>query len=182
MLNEAHSLASLGEYEKALVIFLKKESYYNTALCYEKLGDLANAVKYYKIASVKSSAKSNAFNNLGNIYLHKGEFKKAVSYYQKALKIKRLAYLVLDNLGTAYRELGKLEKAVSYYQKALAINSKHNLALNNLELSLMKTCDWNSIQKYNKYFKKSKRTPFLSIITTQNPKANFLTAKQWQKK
>ena len=137
-------------YKKKLKIFLSENKLYNAAICY---------------------------NDLGNIYLHNKNFKKAISFYKKALNLKQIDHIVLDNLGTAYRESDNVKKAISFYKKALKINSKYDLSLLNLEFSLMKTCDWKKIKKYN--FKNYSKTPFMSIITEDDPPRNFQTSKKF---
>jgi tetratricopeptide (TPR) repeat protein len=146
----AIQLAERGEFKKALKLFQKNNSYFNAALCY---------------------------NNLGNIELRNKRYNNAIIYYKKALKLKSSNYIFLDNLATAYRESGKITTAVKLYKKVLTIKSNYDLSLLNLELSLMKICDWSELSNYD--FSKYKKTPFMSIITEDNPRRNLKKAKAW---
>lgn len=141
---------SESDYINFLEISLKTKNLYNAAICY---------------------------NDLGNIFLNKKNYKKAVRFYNKALRLNQINHIVLNNLGTAYRELDKIEKSVGYYQKSLKIKPDYDLAHLNLEFSLMQICDWDLLKKYN--FSDYAKTPFMSVITEDNPQRNLQVAQKW---
>lgn len=149
------------------------------------MASLQNNLKYseseYKNLLEKFLQKNSlynaaiCYNDLGNIYLHKKFFKKAVSFYNSALKLNKINYIVLNNLGTVYREKNNFQKAIFYYKKSLEEKNNYALALLNLEFALMNTCDWRNIKASN--FK----TPFMSVITEDDPSKNFQTSKRFTK-
>jgi tetratricopeptide (TPR) repeat protein len=103
---------AIPEFEKANVEFHKiyksngfSFSNYNIGLCYEKLGDIEQAIKYYE-KSIVNLPSAEALNALGHAYhsaFEKSKSKKlldtAESYYKKSLQAKPEYTIATFNLG-----------------------------------------------------------------------------------
>jgi len=59
----------------------------NIALCYKRLGDLDNAIKYYKKSLSIYPEGDFALMNIGVIYTEKSEYKTSNDYYKKLIRL-----------------------------------------------------------------------------------------------
>jgi tetratricopeptide (TPR) repeat protein len=105
----ANSYNNIGDYNKALEMFLKKE----------ELAEKANLPENI----------AGTLLNIGIIYTQQQDYKKALPYYLKsdsiikANKIASLEYYSFQNLGDLYYLLKKNDSALVYYIKAFHIAS-----------------------------------------------------------
>ena len=94
-------------------------------ICYMKLGDWDNAIKYlrfYKNVKGIASEIINAENRglIGDALSQKGEYEKAVKEYEAAIEASDNDFttpMYLKKAGMVYEKLGKIDKAVSAYEK-----------------------------------------------------------------
>ena len=94
-LEKAKTLEELDRYEEAIqnyLITLELDDatafvYIRTGECYQKLGDLDTAVKYFKKAVHEDPLLDKAWLLLTNLYLDEKEYQKAQYYISKALNI-----------------------------------------------------------------------------------------------
>ncbi|MBI4685867.1 MAG: tetratricopeptide repeat protein [Nitrospirae bacterium] len=120
----------VGLYSEAIASFSKVishtvtthllDAYNGIAYSYSKLGDMNNAMDYFK-KSLDMQEDANTYYNIGIIYINKGEVEKAVKYLSKALEIDRKLMHVYEPLIKAYQALGMEEKAkeiIKQYEKA----------------------------------------------------------------
>jgi len=125
-------------YEKAISIdpdFV--EVYFNLGTTFQELGQLDNAVKYYKNAIEINSNYPEAYNNLGVAYKDLKEFDSAIEVYQIAIKIKSDYAEAHNNIGVVFKELGQLDDAVKSHKTALKIIPEYAEAHNNLGIILI---------------------------------------------
>lgn len=59
----------------------------NTALCYKRMGDYDNAIKYYKKSLSIYPEGDFALMNIGVIYTEKSEYKTSNEYYKKLVRL-----------------------------------------------------------------------------------------------
>ncbi|MEI7628955.1 MAG: tetratricopeptide repeat protein [Bacteroidota bacterium] len=103
----ANSYNNIGDYNKALEMFLKKEV----------LAEKANLPE----------SIAGALMNIGIIYTQQFDYKRALPYYLKsdsiikANKLEDLEYYSFQNLGDLYDRLNKNDSALIYYKKAFQI-------------------------------------------------------------
>ncbi|MEG1634182.1 MAG: tetratricopeptide repeat protein [Rikenellaceae bacterium] len=93
-------------------------------ICYLKLNDLDNALKYlsaYKATEGKAAVIVNAQNIglIGDINIEKGNVKEGVKFYEKAATYENdfTSPLYLKKAGMAYEQLGDNAKALEAYNK-----------------------------------------------------------------
>ena len=105
----ANSYNNIGDYNKALEMFLRKEA----------LAEKANLPENI----------AGSLINIGIIYTQQQDYKRALPYYLKAdsiikaNKIVNLVYYSFQNLGDLYDRLNKNDSALFYYNKAFQIAS-----------------------------------------------------------
>lgn len=93
------------------------------AICYLKLGELDNAMKYLKAYDATKGAPNSIINaqNIGlqgDVLSEKGDYKAAVEKYNEAATIENnfTAPYYLKKAGIVYEKLGDFAKAVATYQ------------------------------------------------------------------
>lgn len=105
---------------------------------YKAIGDLDEAIKYYKgalesfQALERKSQVALVNNNIGVLYKKKGEYNVAIRYYLNSLKIrrelndrKRSAY-TLSNIGSLSIDVGNYSKAIEFLNESEALLKEFN--------------------------------------------------------
>lgn len=189
------------DYHSALDLFKKStniqidfySAYHQIALTYEKLGDINEAIKNYKIAISLNKEKLNvSWNNLGVIYLRSKNFEEAFKCFKEASNLNGDKSLVFNNVASAYFELGESFYGKMYLEKAAQYNKSNTKIIsrllgvfpyNNYEFSDYKfwadqfrksiknlSFDFNKINS----FKKKKRIGFFGADFVNHPVGYFL--------
>lgn len=99
-----------------------------TALCYDELGQLNNAIRCYS-AALQSKEDSTAASNLGLCYSRMGNTQAAIEAYKRAVRTDQRNPFPLNNLAQLYIRSGEYETACMYAQQAIALNSRMTQAL-----------------------------------------------------
>lgn len=136
---------------------------FNLAGCYHEMGDLENAITYYKKCTVIDPSNAESFKRLAMCYRFIRKYEKAISNLDISLKILKTKESILL-LGYIYKESGNFVKAQELFEEV--INSylddfEGKLALANLEidkgnLDIAK----NLLQKF---FSNPKNTPEINL-------------------
>tara|TARA_Y100000310_G_scaffold235213_1_gene238232 strand:+ start:522 stop:2288 length:1767 start_codon:yes stop_codon:yes gene_type:complete len=117
----------------------------------KELGELKNAIGYFKKTIQIDPNNANAHYNLGAACYNSKQLKEAKSHLEKATELQpnfALPFLVLGNVCI---DLKEYENAISNYQKAIEINYNLAGAHNNLGLVFRVLNDFkNAISCYNK--------------------------------
>ncbi|KAA3640751.1 MAG: hypothetical protein DWQ02_01545, partial [Bacteroidetes bacterium] len=137
---------ALGEYNKAMDIFLETEQYFEEqkdttilanvyngmAAASENSGSDTLTLKYFTQAYELFNAKGDerrsgmALNNMANIYVNRKEYKRAIPLLETALeKVQNSQFgeykaLIGNNLANAYKEANELNSADSLYKLVLS--------------------------------------------------------------
>jgi tetratricopeptide (TPR) repeat protein len=94
---------------------------YIAGICYLKLGEYDDAIKYLKKFKSKDKLVSvQAFGSIGDAYMEKGDLDNAAKYYKKAVSRNAndlVTPVYLFRLGMLSEMQGKWADAVSYYEK-----------------------------------------------------------------
>jgi len=109
---------------------------FNLAGCYHEMGDLENAITYYKNCTVINPSNAESFKRLAMCYRFNRKYEKAISNLDISLKIQKTKESILL-LGNIYKESGNFAKAQELFEEV--INSyvddfEGKLALANLEI------------------------------------------------
>lgn len=90
-----------------------------TGICYYKLGDYQNAVKFLTQYSGKDDYfKTSIVGLTGDAYAEMGEADKAQDFYEKAIDAKNdLSPVYLKKAGILFETKGNAEEALKMYQK-----------------------------------------------------------------
>lgn len=185
---------AIASYEKAIQLNpTYGKAYNNLGTTYRLIGKLKDAeLLFNKCIEIRPN-DAEAYHNMGNVYYDKEEYNSAASWYSKALQIDPENVRTIINLGILFQESGDTEKAIESFNKALEIDPESSKAHNHLLHELYQRCEWKkadelnaSIDKFTECEIASGRVPtempFLSIIRTANPKANFRLAKLWSQR
>ena len=109
---------------------------FNLAGCYHEMGDLENAITYYKKCTVIDPSNTESFKRLAMCYRFNRKYEKAINNLNISLKIQKTKESILL-LGNIYKESGNFAKAQELFEEV--INSyvddfEGKLALANLEI------------------------------------------------
>jgi tetratricopeptide (TPR) repeat protein len=108
----------------------------NLAGCYHEMGDLENAIIFYKKCTALDPNNAEPFTRLAMCYRFKRNYKEAIINLNLSLKIQstKEGFLLLGNI---YKENGNFEKAQIYFEDAIQSypdDFEGKLALANLEI------------------------------------------------
>jgi tetratricopeptide (TPR) repeat protein len=84
---------------------------FNIGRAYEKMGDLAQAIKVYKRSAEANPLQFNALSNIGSIYLRQNNPKEAMPYLMKAVEKNPNDDITIKNLIFCHERLGNVEEA-----------------------------------------------------------------------
>lgn len=140
--------------------------YYGLGMCYYRIGDLENALKYH-LRSLDIKKKfditkklNNNFNELGNVYQSIGLYQKSIYYFNKAIilnidKNQELLSYNYNNIAISYEKLDFLDSAEHYYNQTLSIIVNQNnefkyKVFNNLAFLNERNGNFNAAQRFFK--------------------------------
>jgi tetratricopeptide (TPR) repeat protein len=107
-------------------------------MAHRSMGHFSEAAKYYNLALVKASSKTQTasiLNNLGYVYALEGRYRSADTYCKEGLSIREKNNMKLEagasltTMGEIHRNWGKYKDALEFYNRALAIFEPENAAL-----------------------------------------------------
>lgn len=142
----ASSYINGGNYEMALKYYLisldkgisslekqqQQEIYKNSAIIYSRLGEIEEAVKYFKIARKENPKDINLILNEANCYYKLGNKYKFKSLMEEATRIDNNNPDLWYNIGVINMEQGNLIEARKAYKRTLEINPSYLNAILNL--------------------------------------------------
>jgi tetratricopeptide (TPR) repeat protein len=108
--------------------------HFNLGVYYQKLGNIANAIKEYEAVLRLDPDNAEAHNNLGVIYREKNELDKAAEHYQLVVSLNPGMEEAHNNLGVIYYLKGNFREAGAEYRKALGLNPGNLTSLINVGL------------------------------------------------
>ena len=128
-LEKAKTLEELERYEEAIqnyLITLELDDptafvYVRTGECYQKLGDLDTAVKYYKNAVHEDPLLDKGWLLLTNLFLEDKQYQKALYYINKALQIDENNALYWRKYAEVNLKLNFYEETVKAFHKCLVL-------------------------------------------------------------
>lgn len=138
-------------YKDALDIFriIESNTYPDGALfekmgfCYERLGDIAEALRYYEQAELLDAGSLWTLRHIARCHLLLGNASKALSYYKRvADKEPEESFQTVMSIGGCYLEMGRWDDAAGQYYKARYLNPKSQRPLRPLAWALMMQRDF----------------------------------------
>ncbi|MCM1265346.1 MAG: tetratricopeptide repeat protein [Candidatus Gastranaerophilales bacterium] len=128
------------DFEKALKFSPKDATaLFYLANCYDNLGKLSDAERYYiKVLEVRENY-IDAYKNLCIIYMKTGKEQQAIELAQKAKDIAPNDYTFDYLIGTASVTLKQYNKGIQHLEHALALNPQHFQIYNNLGTAYLLT-------------------------------------------
>lgn len=162
-LNDVDTLALVAE-------FYFRRKYYNDALdvynsisekmppsaslfqkigyCYQQLGDIKNALKFYEQAELLNSDSIWTLRRIGGCFRALNQPSQALSYYERVEAANPDDLNVAINIGHCFLELGNYTEAIKYYYKVEFLDEKSNRAWRPLAWCLMLSRDFEQSKTY----------------------------------
>jgi tetratricopeptide (TPR) repeat protein/2-polyprenyl-3-methyl-5-hydroxy-6-metoxy-1,4-benzoquinol methylase len=131
---------------KAITVKATAAMYFNLALVFDALSDIAKAKQCYLNAIELDKKYAEAFNNLGNILAAQGKLLSAIDSYEKAIKINPGYAEAHNNLGNAYQSFAQLDKARYCYEQSISCAPGSAEAHNNLGFVLQQQGDYEAAE------------------------------------
>lgn len=162
-LNDVDTLALVAE-------FYFRRKYYNDALdvynsisekmppsaslfqkigyCYQQLGDIKNALKFYEQAELLNSDSIWTLRRIGGCFRALNQPSQALSYYKRVEAANPDDLNVAINIGHCFLELGNYTEAIKYYYKVEFLDEKSTRAWRPLAWCLMLSRDFEQSKTY----------------------------------
>ena len=123
-----HSLekyeSALEYYRNALAIRQDSTVASNMGVCYEKLGLVEFATRYYHIAIISNPDNPLPHSNLAQIWVATGDYAKAETYASNALALKPDLLPALTAMAVCCHKQGRAAEYEAYLQKTAAAGGK----------------------------------------------------------
>ncbi len=97
-------------------------SLYNIGFVHQKMGNLDQALKYYKESEKALKNNADTHNNMGVIYLQKGLDEKALQKFQQTIQYDKNHTKALRNVGLLLVKEGQPGEALEYLNRALKVS------------------------------------------------------------
>lgn len=114
---------AIQTYQDLLLADPKNAKVLNKAgICYQQLGDVKQAERYYKNSFKADKTFASPLNNLGTLEFGKHKYKGAIKDYKKAIKVDPTLATTFSNLGYAYLARKKVKDAILSFRQAILLN------------------------------------------------------------
>ncbi|MFQ6108125.1 MAG: tetratricopeptide repeat protein [Candidatus Aminicenantales bacterium] len=129
---------ALDEYQKVLT---ENPGFYRAfdkiGLCYYRLDDLENAIKYFRLMLEKEPQSKDTLINLSAIYFEKGDLEEGMKYFKQLDETTLTDSGIFYNIGILLFKNGQTDMAINYLNKCIGldpsnVNGYYQLALANL--------------------------------------------------
>ena len=124
--------SDLGEHQKAINAYMKAakefdfkdcEDIYNfIAVEYENLGDMENALKFFKLGIDKAEDIENQYFEIRNCYFILHKMEEGLEFFRKEIDKNPYSIPAWMALGNCYVRMGQLENAIEQFEYAVAID------------------------------------------------------------
>ena len=120
------------DYDKAVALSPSAEAYFDRALCYEALHDLAKAEADYTAATALDPMMPQPWYNRGNLYLLADRYKDAIADFTRELALNPQMADARVGIGVAHAKMGDYEAAwQDFYTVTNEIHDNNEAALAN---------------------------------------------------
>jgi tetratricopeptide (TPR) repeat protein len=92
---------------------------------YYNEGDIASAVREYKLGLQLDPENINLMNSLAVIYAQINRYHLAIPLFEQVLKLNPKDFMALFNLGFAFLRRNNLANSLNYFEKALAVDNTY---------------------------------------------------------
>ena len=127
LLNEA-----VSEYNKSLAILPQGGAWYDVAVCYYKLNDIANAKNAFNNCLKYDPKNISANNDLGVIFFNANNYDSAFYYFEKSAQLNPKDLNAISNMGIVMQKKENYDEAIKYFEQILTIDPNNINAYNNL--------------------------------------------------
>ncbi|MBO4853272.1 MAG: tetratricopeptide repeat protein [Schwartzia sp.] len=125
------------DYDKAIELSPSAEAYFDRALCYEVLKDLAKAEADYTAAVALDPMMPQPWYNRGNLYLLADRWQSAIGDFERELALNPQMADARVGIGLAHAKLGDYEAAwKDFYTVTNEIHDNNEAALENQRIMM----------------------------------------------
>ncbi len=121
-LNCRKALIHAGFLGSGALVFFNGVSLNISGDIYYNEGDLARAVREYRLGLELAPDNANLHNSLGVSFAQMNLYKKAIPLFQRVLDLSPADFMALFNLGFAWLACRQEEKALQHLERALAVD------------------------------------------------------------
>lgn len=149
---------------------------------YRIIDSFDKAIESYKISLALNPLSTQVWANLAAAFQFSGNLNETTKCLQKALEINKnainLHYLLADIL----ERRNMVDEAIKVLEKAIIINPRQVQFYELLYEIKRKRCDWKDLSKIeDKLDEIGSKSPFISVLYSENPEKNLVSAKAWCK-
>ncbi len=106
------------------------------AFCHQQVGQLNEAIDFYRHCIALQPDYVDAYQNLGNLLHTQDKIEPAIRCYEKALAINPLRGDGCNNLANILQKKEKYQRAVKYHKRAIRLEPQNARYYNNLAFTL----------------------------------------------
>ena len=130
MLKEGYYSYAIAEFDKALELNPSRDdSYFNLGACYEKLGELEEALKNYELELSVDPDDQDVPFRMGRVYLKMERYEDALASLDKAIRMGKDGSRTHVYRGEALEALGSVARAKGAYVEAIQRDAANNDAI-----------------------------------------------------
>ena len=108
------------------------DAYLGIAKCFQRKGDIKDAIHYLSMAVQQNSFSAEAHHDLAKCYSDYGNSQKAIYHYERAIRLNHSFVDAHFGLALLLEAKGDVEKAIQQYQTLLKIDPEFLPSYNNL--------------------------------------------------
>ncbi len=133
---------AVKEYELAIKNSDKPSDYRNIASLHKDLGNIDEALDYYKKARESGSESTSIYINMGELYIEKNDIEKAVEILKEGKEHSPNNFVLRYHLGRAFYESDKREEARNELEEVVELKNNFYHAYYYLGLIYSQEEDW----------------------------------------
>lgn len=179
-------LAALSSYDQALAAAPQfHEALNNSGLVLKSLRRTEEALARFDRALAIRPDHAKAHNNRGNALAELGRPEEALASYDRSIAIRADDPEAHYNRGSTLVDLKRYGEARVAFERALKLSPDHQHAFNALAESVVKSCDWSSLERLlpdlcgHVQSRKSAISPFLLIGVVDDPSLHLQCARNF---
>ena len=161
----------------------------NLGLIHVRQGRLKEAEKGFRQVLAENPDRSESYLNLGLVHERQGRLREAEADYRNAIEGGAQTAEAHFNLALVLERRQQNAAAIEALEQAIALKPDYPEAKTTLRHQYMHACAWSELEKLDKSINegalrstgdgRTAETPFFSVVRSDDPAQNLMTAKSW---
>jgi tetratricopeptide (TPR) repeat protein len=118
---------AIAEFDAALAVDPRPDSYYNRGLAYYSTQNLDKAIDDWNTVIRLQAGDARAYRQRGNAYFAKGDHGLAIADYDRAIELEPSDATAVYNRGLVRQARGQIAEAAEDFTRAIALGSKEDV-------------------------------------------------------